>query len=251
MDGTAVGPADRWQAPSAADSGAVALARPPAARFPPARRRRPLALVGRCPALGPDGALSRVALRPDVKAEARGLDRERAALERDQAGGVIPVTATILVLPMRDSPVRRGWTTSSTMPTARPASPSPRHSPAPCTGPSPIPAARRRRASTTRPSTTPPPSPRITPASSSAAGLRPPIRAGDPNVNGGKGVDISGLTGRGLSSRPVGRARWSSHQQWRPGWPWTIRKPGTAWTFASPTSAPGPFPMSSWARSRT
>ena len=198
MDGAAVGgPADRRQAPSAADSGAVALARPPARFHPPADGGPSPWSAGVHEVLGPDGALSRVALRPDVaaaKAEARGLDRERAALERDQAGGVIPVTATILVLPVEfagsarlDHLVHNADRTACVTVTAQFTGPL--HGAIPYPGGSPAQSIDNQ--TVYYPSTEPEDYARLI---FGRQGYTQPIRAGDPNVNGGKGVDISGLT---------------------------------------------------------
>lgn len=197
MDAVAGGPADRRQAPAAVAGRSVALARPPARFHAPADGGPSPWSAGVHEVPGPDGSLTRVALRPDpaaALAEARGLDRERAALERDQAGGALPVTATILVLPVEfagsarlDHLVHNADRTACVTVTAEFAGPL--HGAIPYPGGSPAQSIDNQ--TVYYPSTEPEDYARLI---FGRQGYTQPIRAGDPNVNGGKGVDISGLT---------------------------------------------------------
>ncbi len=182
---------------AAAAGGVVALARPPARFHAPADGGPSPWSAGVHEVTAPGGSLTRVALRPDpaaALAEARGRDRERAALERDQAGGALPVTATILVLPVEfagsarlDHLVHNADRTACVTVTA--AFTGPLHGAIPYPGGSPAQSIDNQ--TVYYPSTEPEDYARLI---FGRQGYTQPIRAGDPNVNGGKGVDISGLT---------------------------------------------------------
>lgn len=143
------------------------------------------------------GKVRRVVVRPDgaaTRAEARALANERAALARPSVGGAQAVTATILVLPVQfgasasldyqvHSPDRTACITVTAQFTG------PLHGRIPYPGGSP--ASSIDNQTVYYPSTEPEDYARLI---FGRSGYTEPIRAGDPNVNGGAGVDISGLT---------------------------------------------------------
>lgn len=186
------------QSPAGAPVGAIGdLARPPARFHPPADGGQAPWSAGVHEVRGPDGALTRVALRPDVaaaRAEARGLERERAGLRRDGQRGPVPVTATILVLPVEYAGSARlahrvHSADGTACVTVTQSFTGPLHGAIPYPGGSPAQSIDNQ--TLYYPSTEPQDYARLI---FGRQGYTQPLRAGDPNVNGGKGVDISGLT---------------------------------------------------------
>lgn len=186
------------QSPAGAPAAAIAdLARPPARFHPPADGGQAPWSAGVHEVHGPDGGLTRVALRPDVagaRAEARGLERERAGLRRDGQRGPVPVTATILVLPVEYAGSARlahrvHSADGTACVTVTQSFTGPLHGAIPYPGGSPAQSIDNQ--TLYYPSTEPEDYARLI---FGRQGYTQPLRAGDPNVNGGKGVDISGLT---------------------------------------------------------
>jgi len=147
--------------------------------------------------VGPEGESIQVALPPgpDARsAEARLGASELAGLARPSAQGSVPVTATILVLPIEyagsatlDYQVHTPDLSQCVTVTARFTGPL--HGAIPYPGGSP--AATIDNQTVYYPSTEPADYARLI---FGQQGYTEPIRAGDPNVGGGAGVDISGLT---------------------------------------------------------
>lgn len=195
-------------APSIAPAGAIAdtptgagsalLTRPPARFRPPADGGpAPWSSGLREIRVGPEGQALRVALPPGPEAgsaEARLLAGERASLDQANAGGPVPVTATILVLPVEyagsatlDYQVHSPDLSQCITVTERFTGPL--HGAIPYPGGSPD--ATIDNQTVYYPSTEPADYAQLI---FGQRGYTEPIRAGDPNVNDGAGVDISGLT---------------------------------------------------------
>lgn len=205
-------PAPASTAPSAPEA---ALLHRPAARFhPPADGGDAPWQAGVYQVAGAGGETSRVVLRPNLKAaraEASGWQRERerasaaasgggaalrvsAASEEADGRGPVPVTATILVLPVEYAgsadlsyQVHNADRSACITVTARFSGPL--HGAIPYPGGSPEQSIDNQ--TVYYPSTEPQDYARLI---FGRQGYTQPIRAGDPNVNGGRGVDIRGLT---------------------------------------------------------
>lgn len=200
---------DRSYRASTRDSASTSALLRPAARFhAPADGGEAPWQAGVHEVPGASGGARQVVLRPDLaaaRAEAAGWRRERTrahaatpgaggALEAAGGRGPVPVTATILVLPVEfagaaELTYRIHNADRSECITVTGSFTGPLHGAIPYPGGSP--AATIDNQTVYYPSTEPEDYARLI---FGREGYTQPLRAGDPNVNGGKGVDIRGLT---------------------------------------------------------